>query len=154
MAKTTFDEQSILTLFENIILDGFASDFEIDWTSAFGGKQMVVCNYTYGTQTYFPCFHIEIENPVKYLATSDSSQNERFTTFEFEIQMFNQATTEYDARTLGIMINRKTKLLLQDSLDLQILSNSQVPNADQTIYRRIITGEAVYDNIYRTFYHK
>ena len=149
----TFDEPKVLKAIEDLLVKAFKEDDEKDndfWFNAFEKKDIEAIKENYGRKEYFPCFNVTILNPIPYGSTN--TQIEQYTQFDFEINCYNQKTKIYDKRSLGLLINVRMKRILQETYGLTITSNQEMVSPDDTIYRRVIRGRAIYDNKNDTFY--
>lgn len=146
-----FDELYVIDLIKNAIKKAFGT---AEWKESFGGKSMKIVEDRYGESTTFPVVYIGISNAHMADGTYDSDQRERYTTFWFEIEHFNQAvekTGESKAR-LGARINQEIVRVLQEELNPHIESNIRIESLDETIHRRLIEGYCNIDNNKKIFY--
>lgn len=147
----SFDEEYVTQYIENAIKDGFNSK---EWKTLFGGKAMKFSEDNFGESTTFPLTYIAITDCVQTDGTYDSSQEQKYTTFWFEIEHYNQAVEKNGTtkKELGLKINKKMVEILQDALNPHITSNSRIESPDSTIYRRRIEGHCNIDNNKKIFY--
>lgn len=151
----TFDESKVLKAIEDLIIQAFKVSVETEtepnfWYDLFEKKDIEVIKENYGRKEYFPCFNVEIINPIPYIG--NNTQIEEYTQFDFEINCYNQKTKTFDKRSLGLLINMRIKKALQEEYGFEIDTNQQMVSPDDTIYRRVIRGKAVYHNSTDTFY--
>lgn len=145
----TFNELEMLKYIQSILKDEFSKSV---WYKKFGSKDMVFVEENSGEATSFPITYIEILNPKQLRNTGDSSRQEIYTIFDFEIAQYNQNVGKLSKRDLGIAINGATKAILQEKVNATIETNALVPSEDETIYRRVISGSATYNNKTQMFY--
>lgn len=145
--SVTFDELDTLKAIQDLIKETFKTT---TWYNLFDKKDLTLAKNSYGKQPTFPCFYVEIMNPIPYAATNNQMEN--YTVFDFEINHYNKETKAKDKCTIGIMINKKIKETLQLNYGFSIESNMQTPSQDETLYRRTIRGRAVINNITNTLY--
>ena len=145
----TFNELEMLMYIQSILKDEFSKSV---WYKKFGSKDMVFVEENSGEATSFPITYIEILNPKQLRNTGDSSRQEIYTIFDFEIAQYNQKVGKLSKRDLGIAINSATKAILQEKVNATIETNALVPSEDETIYRRVISGSATYNNKTQMFY--
>lgn len=144
-----FDEQYIY----DMIKDGIAKAFNTrDWKTKFGGKKIAFAEENFGEAPSFPCVYIGVEAAIERQDLHDSSHQEKFTQFEFEVECYNQATNDLTKTKLGRMINVRLKEALEDLFNPIITFNSELASPDETIYRRRISGRSTIDNKNKVFY--
>lgn len=151
----TFDELAIEKLFEKAIEDGFKNDeaHEKDyWYKLFGNRDLQIYK-TYRVdpkKVQFPCVVITL-SPRPSLPFVNSSQMEEATRCTIRVEHYTQKQGKASERELGIMVNYRLKQILQGVFQVRILSNQELAYSDNTIYRRLIQGEFVYDNRKKVF---
>lgn len=144
-----FDEQYIY----DMIKDGIAEAFNTkEWKALFGGKKMSFAEEDFGKAPSFPCIYIGIENPIEPYRLHDSSHEEKFTEFYFDIECYNVATKDLTKTKLGRMINVRLKEVLMELFNPHITENRELASPDEKIYRRIISGRSTVENKNKIFY--
>jgi hypothetical protein len=149
----TFDELNILNSIEDTLKLAFREDSSQVakyWFNLFGKKYMTIEKENYGVKTKFPIIVVTLLNPISHKPTN--TQLEKNTIFDFEITQYNQMVGKTDKKTLGIMINNRIKYILQTEFGFNIITNQPIASGDDTIYRRILTGNAILNNATNTIY--
>ena len=146
-----FDELFVTEYIKDAIKSAFKT---AEWKKSFGGKTMKFPEENFGESTTFPVVRVEIVDCHQADGTYDTSQEERYTTFWFEVEHFNQAVekTGENKKQLGIRINQTIVEALRDALNPHITSNTKIESLDPTIYRRLIQGYCNIDNNKKIFY--
>lgn len=144
-----FDEQYVY----DMIKDGIAKAFNTrEWKTLFGGKKIAFAEENFGESPSFPCIYIGISSAIERTDLHDSSHQELFTRFEFEVECYNQATKDLTKTKLGRMINVRLKEVIEDLFNPVITENRELPSPDETLYRRRISGHSTIDNKNKVFY--
>lgn len=150
----TFDELEIQNLIEKAIKDGFKNDEEHEkdyWYKLFGNRDLKIYKSYQIDKPQFPCIVVSL-SPRAIPAYANSSQIEELTRCTVRVEHYTQAVGKIGKRELGIMVNYKLKQILQSEFNVLILSNQELAYTDNTIYRRLIQGEVVFDNKEKVFY--
>lgn len=150
----TFDELAVENLFEEAIKDGFINDEEHEkdyWYKLFGNKDLKIYKSYQIDKPQFPCIVLSL-SPRPSVPNINSSQMEAFTRCTLRVEHYTQQVGDVGKRELGIMVNYRLKQILQGLFQVRILSNQELAYSDNTIYRRLIQGEFVFDNELKVFY--
>lgn len=149
MSEYSFDEQYVIDFIKEELNSVFSSE---DWRRAFGGKDVIYTEDNFGARNSFPVIYIEVTNRLQRTGTEDSSLEEKYTRFWFNIEHYNQAVGKTQKTKLGIRINEAIVDVLRKNLNPTIISNSKIVSPDNSIYRRSIEGYCSINNKTKTFY--
>ena len=144
-----FDEQEIIDYLKDVVKSAFKG---VEWHTYFGGKNMKVVDENFGESTTFPVVYVGITDCYQADGTYDSSRDEQYTNFEFEVECYNQEVGKKTKREVGLAINKQLMTALKQSLNPHITFNQQLESPDESIYRRRIEGYTIFDNKNKIFY--
>jgi hypothetical protein len=152
----SFDELNMLDLFKSTIGDAFKNDSEHKkdyWYELFGNRDVKFYESYQVDEPQFPCIVITIE-ATPYQRNIHSSEIEQFSFVSVGLEHYNQSVNNSGKEKLGIMINHRIKTVLQKTFGLLITSNKQISSPDNSLYRRRIEMNFVYDNKNKVFYRE
>lgn len=152
----SFDELEMMSLFKKTIKEAFDKDESKDkdyWYKLFGNRQVKIYESYEVEKPSFPCFVLTIQ-ATPYQRNIHSSEIEQFSLVSVGLEHYNQAVDDLGKDELGIMINHRTKTVLQKTFGLLITSNRQINSPDNSLYRRRIEASFVYDNKNKVFYRE
>lgn len=147
--EVLFDEQGIIDYIRQELASAFSSS---EWKAKLGKKKVKFVDENFGEETSFPVIYIEVTNCVRADGTYDSSKVERFTHFDFIIEFYTQDIGETNKAVLGREMSSKIISVLTKKINPHIIENRPVPSPDETLYRRVIEGYGIVDNIENIFY--
>lgn len=144
-----FDEQEIIDYLKSVVKGAFKG---AEWRTYFGGKNMKVVDENFGESTTFPVVYVGITDCYQADGTYDSSLDEQYTNFEFEVECYNQEVGKKTKREVGLAINKQLMTALKQAMNPHITFNQQLESPDESIYRRRIEGYTIFDNKNKIFY--
>lgn len=146
-----FDEQFLIDLTKRLISDKLNTT---EIKSLFGNRKVKYYDSTTqaNEKPQFPCFIVNIISAFPATNYNTADDPEHFTDFSMEIEHYNQAVGSNTKEFLGRKLNMAVKSALQGEYPFHITYNSEIPNGDETVYRRLIRCNGIFDNYKQILY--
>lgn len=154
MNEYSFNELEMLNDFKRSIRQAFRTDESKPndyWYNLFGKRDVKIYDSIQVDEPRFPCFVVRFRSYPNF-STRTSEETEQFSQVYVTIEHYNQKVGELGKEELGLLINYRLKTYLQKVYNILITNNQQVGSPNESIYRRRIDAELVFDNKNKIIY--
>lgn len=154
MNDYSFNELEMLKEIKKTIKQAFRTDESKPndyWYNLFGKRDIKAYDSVQVDEPQFPCFVVKFRSFPNF-STRTSQETEQFSQVYVTIEHYNQKVDNLGKEELGLLINHRLKTVLQKTYNILITNNQQVGSPNESIYRRRIDAELVFDNKHKIIY--